>query len=384
MGIRNVVLARNVGLASLLCVSVLWAQQPTPGQGQTPPTRPSQPSPGREPQSGRPQRGIQPPRSPGQDPFGRNDPFGRFGGGISGRIVDPPLLHMRVDLYRDMMRVDSTITQSDGTFRFQQQQQQQSGRQYEVHVHLGNGWEYVEDVDFFGNVPATIIIQERGVRRGLFADSETTGSGTIVSLASLKVPEKARKEFNKARKAGRKKKYDEALQRLQKATEIYPEYAEAFNEMGAIYIRKKQKTEALKAFEHAIAADPNWVSAYVNLAWMQIPEPQRLLETSGKILQLYPTLGPGHFFRSYANLSLGRVEEAEKSALQADRHEHRQVPQIHLLLAQIYWQKGKLEKAEKQLRTFLQESPKAPNADQVRAGIAELQQAKAQRGQPER
>ena len=60
------------------------------------------------------------------------------------------------------------------------------------------------------------------------------------------------------------------------------------------------------------------------------------------------------------------------------------MPQIHLLLAQIYWQKGKLEEAEKQLRTFLQESPKAPNADQVRAGIAELQQAKAQRGQPER
>ena len=127
--------------------------------------------------------------------------------------------------------------------------------------------------------------------------------------------------------------------------------------------------------------------SYLNLASLQMSDnqPQQLLETSNKILQLHPTLGPGHFFHSYANLSLGRVEEAEKSALQADRHEHRQVPQIHLLLAQIYRQKGKLEEAEKQLRSFLKESPKAPNAGQVRAGIAELQQqAKAQREQPER
>ncbi len=124
----------------------------------------------------------------------------------------------------------------------------------------------------------------------------------------------------------------------------------------------------------------------MSLASLQMSDnqPQQLLETSNKILQLRPTLGPGHFFHSFANMSLGRVEEAEKSALQADQHDHRQVPQIHLLLAQIYWHKGKLEEAEKQMRTFLEESPKAANADQVRAGIAELQQAKAQRGQPER
>ena len=92
--------------------------------------------------------------------------------------------------------------------------------------------------------------------------------------------------------------------------------------------------------------------SYLNLASLQMSDnqPQQLLETSNKILRLYPTLSPGHFFHSYANLSLGRVEEAEK-----------------------------------QLRSFLKESPKAPNADQIKAQLAELrQQAKAQRKQPER
>ena len=368
MGIRDVVLARNLGLAMLLSVSVLWAQQ----TGSQSPASPAQPSSIRTR-----------PIYPGSEPLGV-DPLGSFNRGISGRIrmLHAPSAFLRLELYRDMMLVGTTMTDGNGAFRFEGQQHD---KRYEIRVDLGNGYEYVEDVDFFQGVPATIIIRPERIRRTKRAGNNPAG-GAIISVASLNVPKKAAKELRKARKAARRKKYEEALGRLQKATEIYPKYAEAFNEMGRIYRGQNQKEEASRAFEQAIAADPEWVRAYVSLASLQMSDnqPQQLLETSNKILQLYPTLGPGHFFHSYANLSLGRLEEAEKSALQADRHEHRQLPQIHLLLAQIYRQKGKLEEGEKQLRTFLQESPKAPNADQVRAGIAELQQqAKAQLEQPE-
>ena len=368
MGIQNVGLARNLGLAVLLSVSMLWAQQ-TPGNT---PTNPSQPSPGRPPQ---PERG-QPPRFPSDDPFSRG-PSSPFSRGISGRIVNAPSLNLRIELYRDGMRQDATFTQMDGTFRFERQM---PANRYEVRVDLGNGWEYREEVDFYQNFPATIIIRENGLRRGTFTSGKDVGDGTIISVASLEVPKKAKKEFKKARKAARKKKYEEALRRLQKATEIYPQYAEAFNEMGMIYRGQKQREEARQAFEQAIAADPNWVHSYVNLASLQqsANQPRKLLETSNRILQLYPTLGPGHFFHSVANLSMGRLEEAEKSALRADSREHPRVPQIHLVLARIYRHRGEWAKAEKQLRTFLKERPKASNADQIKAQIKKLhQQAKA-------
>ena len=100
---------------------------------------------------------------------------------------------------------------------------------------------------------------------GYLRTAKRPGAGPSSAWPASKFPRKPGRNLTKLERLGRKKKYDEALQRLQKATEIYPEYAEAFNEMGAIYLRKKQKTEALKAFEQAIAADPNWVSAYVNL-----------------------------------------------------------------------------------------------------------------------
>ena len=184
-----------------------------------------------------------------------------------------------------------------------------------------------------------------------------------MSPAEQKV-KKAHKEFKKARKAVRKKKYEEALRRLQKATEIYPQYTEAFYEMGRIYLLQNRKEDTRKVFEQAIVANPKWVHSYVYPAALQQfdNQPQQLLEISNEILQAYPTLSVGHFLHSYANLSMGRVEEAEKSALVADGYEHRQVPHIHLMLAQVYRHQGKLEEAEKQLRTFLEESPNAPAA----------------------
>ena len=84
---------------------------------------------------------------------------------------------------------------------------------------------------------------------------DNTAGGAIISVASLKVPKKAAKEFRKARKAARKKKYEEALGRLRKATEMYPQYAEAFNEMGLVYRLQNQNQEARQAFKQAIAAD---------------------------------------------------------------------------------------------------------------------------------
>lgn len=197
----------------------------------------------------------------------------------------------------------------------------------------------------------------------------------MISLASLQVPKDAAKEFEKAHQARQKKKFDEAIARLRKATDIYPKYAEAFNEMGLVYRNQNQNEEAQKAFESAIAADPVWVASYLNLAQLQLAANQipQLLETSGRVLRLDPTLGPAYFFQSVANFSLGHMDEAEKSALEADRQDHTQVPQVHLVLARIYQSRGNRADYVKQLRTFLKENPDAPIAAKIRA---EIEQAK--------
>ncbi len=387
---------RYAGLALVLFSALLVGQEQ---QGQQPPPQPTpspQPTPTQPGRDPGPQPGTQPqqPRFPqdDRDPFNR-DPFGR-GRGISGKIVPSPATRLRVDLYLDTIRLDTAYTDLDGTFRFERQQ---PGRRYEIHIDIGPGVEYVEEVDFSFNYPVMIHIRPQGIRETELGRDKSKGGGTVISLASLKVPRNAAKEFEKGQQIGRdaarqiqkcyqdtkdidkcrqgsQKKSDEALLRLRKATELYPEYAEAFNEIGLVHQRQNQVEEARKAFEQAIAADPKWVQSYLQLASIQLAanQPQELLETSSKVLQLNPTLSPGHFFQSVAQFYLGHLDDAEKSALEADKHDHAQVPQLHLLLARIYQQKGNNGEAEKQLRAFLKENPNASNADKIRAEIEQL------------
>src|ERR1022692_625556 len=67
--------------------------------------------------------------------------------GIAGRLAPTPTNRVTVELYQDGIRVDSTYTASDGTFRFPRQQ---SDRRYEIRVILGPGQEVRQEVDFQG------------------------------------------------------------------------------------------------------------------------------------------------------------------------------------------------------------------------------------------
>lgn len=362
-------------LFTLLLGSVVFAQQPTPpstgggggqpGGGAGSPTRPTTPD------------STRPPSQPQQPQFPQDgrDPFGQGKRGLGGKIVPAPGSRLRVDIYLDGIRLDTAYTDMDGTFRFERLQA--GPRRYELRIEVGPGIEYVEEVDFGFNFPVMVHIRNQGLRRTEFADAKDEGAGgTVISLASLSVPKNAAKEFDKGRELGLKKKYDEALARLRKATELYPKYAEAFNEIGLVYRRQSQNDEAQKAFEAAIAADPNWVGSYLNLATLQLAanQPQQLLETTQKIIKLNPNLGPAYFFQSVANFSMGRLAEAEQSALIADRKEHAQVPQVHLLLARIYQFKGDRAEQSKQLKAFIKESPNAPNIEKIRAELEQLKE----------
>lgn len=355
--------------ATLLLGFALLAQQPPPTQPTPTPT--PTPAPGSGSGGGnvptRPTQPTQPtqPRQPTQ-PSLEDDPFSQKRG-ITGRIVPNPGTRLRIELYLDGMRLDDTYTDLDGKFKFERVTT--GSRRYEVHVEVGPGKEYVEEVDF--SFEATIYIREQGIRDTAFSNSPGKGRGTMISLASLQVPKDAAKEFQKAHQARDKKKFDEALTRLQKATEIYPKYAEAFNEMGLVYRSQNHPAEAQQAFEKAIVADPAWVASYLNLAQAQLANNQtaQLLETSNRILQLDPTIGAGHFFHAVANFSQGNLEEAEKSALEADRRDHKTVPQVHLVLARIYQQQQRIPEYLKHLRAYLKEAPDSPLAPKLRAEI---------------
>ncbi len=98
--------------------------------------------------------------------------------------------------------------------------------------------------------------------------SDKPGAGTV-SFRELQhpVPPKAFKAFASAEREVDAGRDDEAIRKLQRALQIYPEYAEARNNLGAAYIRQRRFPEALEQFQKALEGGAANTSLYGNLAY---------------------------------------------------------------------------------------------------------------------
>jgi Tfp pilus assembly protein PilF len=300
---------------------------------------------------------------------------GSFGNAQSvvGRLVPNPGTRVLVELYVDGMRLESTFTSAgDGSFHFPNQP---ANRRYEVHVQLGPGRELRQDVEFPAGFPAMVQLSQMRIVRSAASDEQPV-SGTI-SVANLLAPKKAQQEFDKGSELAERKKYSEALAHLQKAVEIYPKYPAAYNEMGRVEHSQQHLREAEEQFRKAIDADPKWTQPYINLAQSQLAHNEftEMMKTDEKVLAVDPTLALPNFFNAVGYFSMGRLEEAEKSALTAERSDQGRTPQIQLLLARIYEGRGDASGALTRYREFLKENPDAANAPKISARVAELERA---------
>jgi Flp pilus assembly protein TadD len=92
-----------------------------------------------------------------------------------------------------------------------------------------------------------------------------SGTVTVYSL-SHPPPSAARREFLRAEKAAQEGAAEEAIRHLRKALAIYPEFAEAHNDLGVQYMRQRSYAVAEGEFEEAVKLDPQAVRPNTNLA----------------------------------------------------------------------------------------------------------------------
>jgi Tfp pilus assembly protein PilF len=209
--------------------------------------------------------------------------------------------------------------------------------------------------------------------------------GATVSVTSMSAPAEARKAYEKAHKAGSEKKFDEALKELNKAVQIYPQYATAWSLMGEIHRLENQFDLAKKEYTQALGADPKFVSPYFGLAAMAIVENKwaDAVQLTQQLVALNPFAYPmAYFFNAAANYNLGNLDAAEQSARkfqQMDTAHSR--PDIALLLGNILAGKHQYAEAAQLYRDFLAAKPDAPNAEEVRKEAQRLESLSAAKQQ---
>ncbi len=209
--------------------------------------------------------------------------------------------------------------------------------------------------------------------------------GFTTSATLAMAPKDARKAYDKGLEDVKKSKPDDAQKEFQKAVDLYPKFAPAWYELGRVYESRDHVDKARDAYQQAVSADPKYINPYERLYLLDGREAkwQQVADTTDKVLHLNPYDFPAaYYYNAVANLQLGNLDPAEKSARGAVKLDTAHTnPRSNYILGIILAQKQDLKGAAECLRAYLQLAPDAKDSDKVKQQLAEMEksaEAKAQ------
>jgi tetratricopeptide (TPR) repeat protein len=201
--------------------------------------------------------------------------------------------------------------------------------------------------------------------------------GSTVSMTSLNAPKEARKAYEKGAAAMSESRWVAAQKSFEKAVEQYPQYAQAWCDLGEALHAQSQGKEARAAWDKAIEADPKYLKTYLQSARLALEEgrTQDALETTNRALEQNPFEFPGiYFFNAVAHFNLKQMDAAEKSVLQAIEHDRlHEIPRAESLLGSILANRADWKGALDHFNKYLEYSPTAADAANVKKQIALLE-----------
>ena len=204
--------------------------------------------------------------------------------------------------------------------------------------------------------------------------SDDLGAKAFVSASDLRVPARARKEFDKANELLTKQNLTRALRKLNKAIAIHPAYADAYNNVGVIFGLLGDADREREAYKKAISIDDHFAVAYLNLGKVNIITGD--FGEAESVLSKVSAFDPGDpmtlILLSYSQLKNGHFEQAiansEKAHALSKPH-----AASHRVAAWIFERRGQLDRALGELKAFLEEEPAGPRADAARKELEMMQ-----------
>jgi tetratricopeptide (TPR) repeat protein len=195
-----------------------------------------------------------------------------------------------------------------------------------------------------------------------------------VAVVDLHVPDKAKKEFGKGTDAMSRQDWPAALKCFQKAVEIYPSYASAYNNLGVVLMNSGRPAQGREAFRKAI--DLGSTQAYVNLArlaWSQheYAEAEDLLR---KFLPLEPSNAEALFLLALADLQIGNYAETVTLAHKLHTLNPERFPFAHYAAAVALQAMHQNAEAAVEYSLFLKEAPNDRRAAEARKALAQIQE----------
>jgi len=321
---------------------------------------------------------------------------GRAGGALLGkvRVEGVPLLWepILISIICEGKAVNAARTDAKGNFAFLSVPGALT-MQHDVSREMSTHYEGCKvEASLSGFRSDSIVITERNLR-----DDPELGTiwlhlangragGTALSATSGTAPKEAQKLFEKAHNAMLEQHPEKAQSALEEAVRIYPEYAEAWYQLGKL-LANSNPQNAREAFSKAVAADSQFVPPYEELAQLAAQQEKwkDVAANTSRALQLDPSGTPRTwFFDALANYQLSKLGRAKMSALNSLAMDpSHYIPNTEQLLAVILVREGHYDEALQHLRNCLTYIKTGPNVEFLNRQIALLErrtsaQSKAQ------
>lgn len=192
--------------------------------------------------------------------------------------------------------------------------------------------------------------------------------GATVSVSQFKVPEKARKEYDRAYKAFSEGKFDEAKEKIGKALGIYENFAEALTLRGILAVNDGNHEGGEADLQKAIQCDSRYAMAYfaMGAAMNQSGNYQQAITSLERGVVLAPEAWQGRFEMAKALLGKGDFAAALTNAVKAQELVKGQYPPIYLVKAHALLGLKQFDTAIVELENFLSREPQGVNSANAR------------------
>jgi len=204
--------------------------------------------------------------------------------------------------------------------------------------------------------------------------SAAKNGGTLVSAAELNIPKKAKKEFDRAGDSMAAENWPQAIEHLNQAIAIDPEFVDAYNNLGVVYARMGDRAREREILLKAIGLNDHYAPAYVNLARADIAEHSfsHAEELLNKAAAIDPTDVVTLVLLADMQLRNRHFDQLMDTCSRAHATRQSQHSIAHYLAALAYEQENRLPDAMAELKMFLAEEVDGPRATAARKEMAAL------------
>ncbi|SRR5579871_278698 len=196
---------------------------------------------------------------------------------------------------------------------------------------------------------------------------------SIVSVAALSIPARARKEFNKGNEALQRQDFAQARQLLGKAVSLYPQFAGAYNNLAVVFAHLGDHEREREALQKALDLNDHFELAYLNWGRMEIGNSNFADAESAlsKASALDQNDSNATILLAYSQFMQGHLQAAIASSRRAHNLGNPHAF-AHRIAARGFVQLGQPDRAVEELSLAMEEDPAGHQGSEARKEVEQL------------